>query len=136
VTAASDDGGLGRAAVQAADLLVDSLEALEVLVLLARDPSVAWTTDQIASHLRIPLRSASREVARLTAAGILTQLNGEATSYHLGPADQARATAAACLVEAYGTRRIELINHVASRALKRVQAIADAFRVKKEPGDA
>ena len=32
----------------------------------------------------------------------------------------------------YGTRRIELINYVASQTLKRIQSIADAFKLKKD----
>ena len=46
--------------------------------------------------------------------------------------DPDRAAAVARIGAIYSTRRIELINYVATQTLKRIQSIADAFRIKKD----
>ena len=57
---------------------------------------------------------------------------GEA--FRFDGSDPERAAAVARIAAIYGTRRIELINYVASQTLKRIQSIADAFRIKKDEG--
>ena len=110
------------------DLYIDNLDSLEVVMLLYREQLRAWTADQVASHLRISARVARRELERMSARGIATL--GDA--FRFDGSDPDRAAAVARVAAVYGTRRIELINYVASQTLKRIQSIADAFRIKKD----
>jgi len=110
------------------DLFIDNLDSLEVVMLLYREQTRAWTADQVATRLRISARVARRELERMSTRGIA--LLGEA--FRFDGSDPDRAAAVARIGAVYGTRRIELINYVASQTLKRIQSIADAFRIKKD----
>jgi hypothetical protein len=110
------------------DLYIDNLDALEVVMLLYREQARGWTADQVATRLRISARVARRELERMATRGIASL--GEA--FRFDGSDPDRAAAVARVAAIYGTRRIELINYVASQTLKRIQSIADAFRIKKD----
>jgi predicted ArsR family transcriptional regulator len=102
-----------------------------VVMLLYREQARSWTADQVATTLRISVRVARRELDRMRARGIATA--GEPTRFD--SSDPERAAAVARIAAIYGTRRIDLINYVASQTLKRIQSIADAFRLKKDNHD-
>lgn len=110
------------------DLYIDNLDALEVVMLLYREQTRAWTADQVATRLRISARVARRELERMSTRGIA--ILGDA--FRFDGSDPDRAAAVARIGAIYSTRRIELINYVASQTLKRIQSIADAFRIKKD----
>jgi hypothetical protein len=110
------------------DLFIDSLDSLEVVMLLYREQSRGWTADQVATRLRISARVARRELERMSTRGIA--ILGDA--FRFDGSDPERAAAVARIGAIYSTRRIELINYVASQTLKRIQSIADAFRIKKD----
>lgn len=112
------------------DLFIDNLDGLEVVMLLYREQARGWTADQVATRLRISSRVARRELERMSARGIA--ILGDA--FRFDGSDPDRAAAVARVAAVYGTRRIELINYVASQTLKRIQSIADAFRIKKDDG--
>lgn len=114
-----------------ADLYINSLDSLEVVMLLYREMARSWTADQVATALRISVRVARRELDRMRARGIATA--GEPTRFD--GSDPERAAAVARIAAIYGTRRIDLINYVASQTLKRIQSIADAFKIKKDNHD-
>jgi predicted transcriptional regulator len=111
--------------VRAADLLVSSLEGLDVLILLAREPMRGWTAHEITARLRLPPRKVERELERMRARGLLAR---ETDIHRFAPEDGDLADAVAELLAAYETRRIELINHVAGRALDRILLVAGGSR--------
>jgi predicted ArsR family transcriptional regulator len=113
------------------DLYIDNLDSLEVVMLLYREQARGWTADQVATHLKISARVARRELERMSTRGIASL--GDA--FRFDGSDPDRAAAVARVAAVYGTRRIELINYVASQTLKRIQSIADAFRIKKETNE-
>lgn len=129
-----DDSELPPEIAREVDQYVDSLECLEVLLLMYRDGERVWSVDQIASELRIKSSTAARHLARMASLGLLEAENPSG-DFRFHPKDQARATGARVIVEAYATRRIALINHIASRALSRIRSLADAFRVWKGKGE-
>jgi len=112
------------------DLYIDNLDSLEVVMLLYREQARGWTADQVASHLKISARVARRELERMSTRGIA--ILGDA--FRFDGSDPERAAAVARVAAVYGTRRIELINYVASQTLKRIQSIADAFKLRKDNG--
>jgi hypothetical protein len=114
------------------DAYIDNLDALEVVMLLFREQGRMWTPEQVASHLRISIRVARRELERMRSRGIGKTAGEDGFRFDL--TDQDKAAAVARIAATYGTRRIELINYVASQTLKRIQSIADAFKLKKDNG--
>ena len=113
------------------DLYIDNLDSLEVVMLLYREQARGWTADQVATRLKISARVARRELERMSTRGIA--ILGDA--FRFDSSDPDRAAAVARVAAVYGSRRIELINYVASQTLKRIQSIADAFRIKKDKND-
>jgi hypothetical protein len=111
------------------DALVDSLECLEVMLLLYRGSDRTWSPNQVTAELGIPARAARRELEQLRSRGLVSADDGE---YRYAPRPGAPVADVECVVEAYGSRRIAIINHVASGALKRIQSLAEAFRLKKD----
>jgi hypothetical protein len=127
--AGHDNGDLADVVIRDVDQYVDSLDALEVVMLLFRDRGRAWSADDVVKELRISVRVARRELDRMRGRGIATEKGG---SYRFDESDVEKAAAVARIAAIYGTRRIELINYVASQTLKRIQSIADAFKLKKD----
>ena len=115
------------------DEFIDNLDSLEVVMLLYREQARAWKTDQVALRLRISYRVARRELDRMRARGIAT-MEGDDPVFQFDVSDPDKAAAVARIATAYGARRIELINYVASQTLKRIQSIADAFKIAKDRG--
>lgn len=113
---------------------IDNLDSLEVVMLVFREQSRTWTPDQTASTLRISVRVARRELERMRARGIAKNVADDGT-FQFDVSDPDRAAAVARIASMYGTRRIELINYVASQTIKRIQSIADAFRLRKDSGE-
>jgi DNA-binding IscR family transcriptional regulator len=128
----SESGDLPDEVARLLDAFVESLIALEILVAVSHEPERTWTADQIAAHLRIGGPAAERELAGLVSLGLLAQDDGEAPIYRFKPADSARAEAVERMTDCFRTHRISVINHVASRANQRIQALADAFRLKRK----
>ena len=92
------------------------------------------TPDQVATTLRISVRVARRELDRMRARGTL-KIVGDDSALQFDVTDPDKAAAIARIASMYGSRRIELINYVASQTLKRIQSIADAFKVRKDVGE-
>ena len=127
--AGHDNGDLADVIIRDVDLYVDSLDALEVVMLLFRERQHVWTPEAVAKELRISARVARRELERMRGRGIAAEAE-DGTRFDGRDVDKTAAVAR--IAAAYGTRRIELINYVASQTLKRIQSIADAFRLKKD----
>ena len=103
-------------------------------MLLFREQARTWTPDQVATTLRISVRVARRELDRMRARGTL-KIVGDDSALQFDVTDPDKAAAIARIASMYGSRRIELINYVASQTLKRIQSIADAFKVRKDVGE-
>lgn len=113
---------------------IDNLDSLEVVMLVFREQARTWTPDQVAVALRISGRVARRELDRMRGRGTARTV-GDDSIYQFDVSDPDKAAAVARIASMYGTRRIELINYVASQTLKRIQSIADAFKLRKEQGE-
>jgi DNA-binding IclR family transcriptional regulator len=116
------------------ELLVDSLEGLEVLIMLYRRADKAFTAAEVAAELGLREAAAARELDQLLVRRLVTKDAGASPRYRLvsTSAEGERLEDVRRVAEAYGNRRIAVINHVASRTLTRIRSLADAFRFKKE----
>ncbi len=124
----TDLASLPPLVADAAELLVESLEGLEMIILLAGEPERAWSADEMAERLRVSIGTARRELDRAHARRLTALVSDSPTRHQFAPADQASADAAALLVEFHATRRIDLINHVAARTLDRLRSTAGTRR--------
>lgn len=107
---------------------VDSLERLEVLLLLHAEPERAFSPEDVHARLGLGVIVAGRVLAELEAQGLARSRAGGGASL----SDDAAAVAATQeLALVYARRRLEVINSIVARSLDRIRDFADAFRLKK-----
>lgn len=113
---------------------VPTLEALEIVLLLARDPGRVWSPGPIVQMLQ-PSKLSEAEVREylimLSRQGLLTDEGGVSFTY--APDSAALTKAVEGLLVAYHQRPVTLIRTIYANAdLKNIRSFADAFRLKKD----
>jgi len=114
---------------------IDSIEKLEVLLLMRARADREWTARDVSQELRITEASAAARLQDLTARRLLVEKGSSPLSYRFGPASSDDAQDVAELQETYSTRRVSVISFIFSRPLDRVRGFADAFRLKRDKDD-
>jgi hypothetical protein len=110
---------------------IDSVEALELLLLLRRSPDAFWSSDAAAQQLGIRAALSSKKLAQLMGRKLLVR-GAETGAYRYAPADDAVRGVVDDLAAAYNEQRIVVINTIYSGNVERLRAFADAFRLKDE----
>jgi hypothetical protein len=112
---------------------VPSLEALEIILLLARDPGREWHAVAIPPLLAPTVVTEAQVLQYLHVLAdhrIVRQTDGQRFVYD--PATPALAQAVAGIILAYHQRPVSLIRMVyASADKKNIQSFADAFRLRR-----
>lgn len=108
---------------------VDSIEQLEILLLLHQHPDMEWTAEETAARLHGNRESAARRLARLCDDRLLTGRAHSAPSYRYDPASVEMRDAVTRLAETYRERRVAVITLIASRPMDNVRAFSEAFRL-------
>ena len=111
---------------------VDSIEGLELLLLLHFEPDTVWSVQDCADRLGIPPNICKRQLELLTSGGLLTT---DSAGSRFGPKTPELRGQVRRLVQVYGERRIEVVNSIVGRSLDRIREFADAFRLRKEKPD-
>lgn len=109
---------------------IDSVEQLEILLLLAQDPAQEWAAPDVARALYTHPDSAGRRLAVLQLQGLLARTDGGAYRYAAAGTDTGALVSQ--LAVAYRERRVSVISLIASRPMDNVRAFSDAFRLKRE----
>lgn len=108
---------------------VDTVEQLEVLLLMQSRPAEVWTPRRVSDELRTSPMSAAVRLERLCATGLCEEVEGEGV--RLRPADAGVVRAIQLVAAAYREKRVSLIALIYTRPSEGVRAFADAFRLKK-----
>lgn len=106
---------------------IRSVEQLEVLLLLHRNPDRDWTPAQVSAELRTQEHSAAAWLAQLEAGGLLDESAGR---YRYAPRAARRATVDE-LRRCYEVYRVRLIGLIFERQDDAIQSFADAFRIRR-----
>ncbi|MBN1205414.1 MAG: hypothetical protein JXB05_10865 [Myxococcaceae bacterium] len=114
---------------------IDSIEKLEVLLLLWSQAEREWTPSSVALELRITEASAAARLADLTSAALLVSDNGTPEAYRYSPAHSDDVRAVSELAATYAERRVSVITFIFSKPQERVRGFADAFLFKRRPDD-
>ena len=112
---------------------IDSVEQLEVLLLLHGSPSAAWSPAAVATTLYSTPDSIAQRLAGLHARGLLATT--EPASYRYQPRTADLDAAVSLLAETYRQRRVAVITVIASKPMENVRAFSDAFRLRKKDKD-
>lgn len=113
---------------------VESVMALEALLLLAQDPGRRWTGASLAQQLRIEATWAAAQLRAFAARGLLAGDAG-GTEFWYEPRTPELRQAVTDLARAYADRRVTVITLVFEKPVDQVRSFADAFRIRKDKTD-
>ena len=105
---------------------VRSVWAVELLLLLRRDPGRCWRPDELVSELRASTTLVVDNLRRFEQSGLVAP---EADRFRYAPASPVLDTLCARLEAAYRERPVTIINMIAKPA-DPLQSLADAFKFK------
>jgi hypothetical protein len=114
---------------------IDSVEQLEILLLLYQHPERSWTAESVARELRISVLSAGDRLKDMARAAILSRVEGGEGEYCYAPENQQLGEAVAGLATAYSERRVTVINLIFSKPIDKIRTFADAFRLRRDDED-
>lgn len=107
---------------------IDSVEQLDVLLLLREHPDRQWSSAQISTELRTSPLSVDLRLRLLKAQGLIDDGGGAPPSYRFQPQTPALAARVSALADIYRVRRHAVYGLIFS-PLKRVRTFANAFMV-------
>jgi hypothetical protein len=110
---------------------INSVEQLEVLLLLRNNPDKDWTAEAVGHALYTSEAAAVMRLTDLVARGFFSLAETE-TLYRYSPKPAERGRLVDAVAEAYKERRVAVITLIYSKPNDQVQAFADAFRLRKE----
>jgi predicted transcriptional regulator len=116
---------------------IDSVEQLEILVLLRLHRDRAFTASELATEMRTSEGSASTRLRSLVGSGLVHQLASPsgATSFQYSPKDPALDARVASVATAYVTRRYAVIDAIFAKPTDKIRLFGEAFRLRKNEDD-
>lgn len=115
---------------------LESMEQVEVLLLLARNAPRAWSVSDVASELRWPQRGAQQCLEDLGRGSLVRRIGsgagGGTYEYAPTPADR---ESIATLMRLYDTRPLLLGRLIYDRPPTVARSFADAFRIRHKRGE-
>lgn len=111
---------------------IQSVEQLEVLLLLHSQPARAWTAPEVYEVIRSSEVSIAARLQAFTAAGFLVDEKGPPQTFRYAPKDGDLRSALDMTATAYETWRVRVIEAIFAPESDPVQRFADAFRLRKE----
>ena len=112
---------------------IESVEQLEVLLLLWRAPERGWTSDEVATAVYSHPSSVVRRLAMLLGQGLLRER--EPGCYRYAPRTAELHDTVSRLDHMYRERRVAVITLIASKPIENVRAFSDAFRIRRKKED-
>lgn len=111
---------------------IDSIAQLEALLLLRAHAELTWSADTLAKRLYTPVQETAEILARLCADGFLAAKGGEPLLYQYHCPSREQAHMVDHVAEVYARYLIPVTQLIHAKPRTRVQAFADAFRLRKE----
>jgi hypothetical protein len=108
---------------------INSVEQLEVLLLLRRGQRQQWTADEVNREIRSSVAAVAMRLRDLTAHGLLT-VNGE--HYQYGPKDPHLDPLIGRLADLYRERSVSVITLIYAPPVDELRAFSDAFKLRKD----
>jgi hypothetical protein len=109
---------------------VHSVEQLEILLLVCKDPDSAWSAERVYQAILSSQRSVQRWLEELARSGLLERLPEPEGSYRCCPGGDLRAQISE-LAQFYHTAPVRIIEAIYKRESNAAQSFADAFKIKK-----
>lgn len=107
---------------------IESVQQLEILLLLRAASGKEWSPSEVARALVAEVDSSEDWLERMTRARLLASNGG---SYRYAPATTDMEDAVGGLAESYAKYRVAVIALIFSKPSERVRTFSDAFRVRR-----
>lgn len=107
---------------------INSIEQLEVLLLLFNNANREWDANEVSRELRISSESAAARFEDLRSRGLL-YTNKKTGKYQYYPQNSDLDRAVNRLDRAYKEHRVTLINLIFSKPIDKIRTFADAFKI-------
>ena len=111
---------------------IESVEQLEVLLLLHRAAGSAWTADMVAAALHTQPASAGRRLAALHEHGLIDRAQPEPPAYCFVLDGSGSNEMIDTVADTYRERRVAVVTAIASKPMENVRAFSDAFRLRRK----
>lgn len=111
---------------------IESVEKLEVLLLLYDSGSTSWSPQSVYQKIQSNPQSIARRLAELTSQGFLSKDNER---FQFAPKTPELGNDVALLKTEYEQRRVKVIEAIFSQSTEQMRRFADAFRIRKESDD-
>jgi hypothetical protein len=108
---------------------VSSVWALELLLLLKRNPEKAWNAERLVRELRSSQVVVDEAIKRLQHAGLV--MHDEAGTYRYRTASAHLDRLVSELEEAYAAKPMMVINAIVAAPSDKLRAFSDAFKLKE-----
>jgi hypothetical protein len=109
----------------------DSVEQLEILVLMRLQKPRRWTASDLALEMRTSIGSATTRVNGLVQRGLVRAIAGGEVEYEYAPADDGVDQSVAMVSSVYLTRRFVVIEAIVGTPNEKIRVFADAFRLRR-----
>jgi hypothetical protein len=113
---------------------INSLEQLEILLLLKDQPTREWTAEAVFTVIQSSQSSVSQRLQEFGEKGLLIQRQTGLFQY--APKDESLAQTIHALSAAYKERRMKVIELIYRKPIDEVQSFADAFKLRKDKPNA
>lgn len=114
---------------------IGSVQQLEVLLVISKDPAKEWTTEEVATKLGFSETSAGNRLMSLWAKGLVKARDASVIVYRYQPKTKKIEKAIDDLRIAFGESRDEVLNIISSGAEGQIRSLADAFKFEVEDDD-
>jgi hypothetical protein len=111
---------------------IESVAQLEGLLLLRRDSRQEWSLEALAARLYISEGQTAELVSGLTAQGLAVETAMSPSTYRYQPKSPELAEMVDRLADIYAKQLVAMTHLIHSKQKPRVQAFADAFRLRKD----
>jgi hypothetical protein len=114
---------------------INSVEQLEVLLLLHTNHTTDWSAHRVSEALRTNELSAASRLADLAARGILVATGESPILYRYAPTPDSLNDTISTLASLYVHFRFRIIEAIFAKPNDYVRVYADAFRIRKGDGN-
>lgn len=114
------------------DHYIDSVEQLEILLLLKESSPKSWTSKEINEKLQSHLDSVKERLEQLC---ILKLITCQDSRYFYPGEDRVAISKVEAVAQAYRQKRIRVIEMIFSRPKNKLKDFSNAFKLRKGPKD-
>jgi predicted ArsR family transcriptional regulator len=125
-------GDLARNVQRFIDAHINSVEQLEVLLLLRSDPQRSWMSNEVSKELATSPDAAALRLADLAEQGLIEAEGDPVPHYRYGTPSRKVAADVAAVAEAYAKRRVSVISAIFSEPTGPAESFSDAFRLWRD----